>query len=708
MIEISRVNLKEIKFRLRHLLYGEYFTDAVRNTLTIILPVTILFYYDQHQAAIGTGIGALLISLTDLPGNRKDKFNSALSSIILFFIAALVTSFSLPYHLPMAVVVFVLVFAFAMLSIYGPRKGLTGMMATILSIFIMGLHPHDPLLFSLYVLSGSIWYYLISLIQIAIWPYRSLHHAIFECISTTATFLKAKAKCYDIAAPLEDCYKETIALHIKVNEKQELVRNLLLSDKSAMSPNNVRGRQLISVAKHVIDLYEQVTAVHYDYAFIRKAQSQTGALTLIIEIINLLAQELNNLSASFLTSRIRQKDLPVMDQLQYKITALVKLVQLQEAENAAILFKVIKNIEEIIAHIEGIKNDRKPVTETIEMDQQTAQYSLFLSPSLLSSAPLKAHFSIKSPIFRFSLRLSVLCLAAYLTTLFFPEEKYSYWMLLTIVIVARPRFGLTLKRNMERLSGTLTGAIMGLLLVLLVKQMAVLLVIAAVFLVGFFTFNRIKYSISVFCITGMVIICLNIYQGHVDHIISERLYYTLIGCAMTFGASYLFPVWETGQLKKLVSGAIEMNIRYLQEVSTELWGKKTDLTRIKLARKNAYLQLAKLSEALRYMLVEPHIARIDLDGIHLIETLNYRINAMIASISLSIDQFDQAGEKAIMLGNILDNLNYCLANQNGLNLATIKPGMHSGDRYLETKNTFTNQVDLLNTLSLELKSCFHA
>ncbi|MFD2146066.1 hypothetical protein [Mucilaginibacter antarcticus] len=63
---------------------SENTADALRNTLTVLLPL-LLLYSKLPQMAVGMSVGALLISLTDLPGNRRAKTRSALQCISIFF-----------------------------------------------------------------------------------------------------------------------------------------------------------------------------------------------------------------------------------------------------------------------------------------------------------------------------------------------------------------------------------------------------------------------------------------------------------------------------------------------------------------------------------------------------------------------------------------------------------------------------------------------
>jgi hypothetical protein len=39
---------------------GEYFSDALRTTITVVLPIILFFYLGNAEAAKGIGVGALL------------------------------------------------------------------------------------------------------------------------------------------------------------------------------------------------------------------------------------------------------------------------------------------------------------------------------------------------------------------------------------------------------------------------------------------------------------------------------------------------------------------------------------------------------------------------------------------------------------------------------------------------------------------------
>lgn len=627
--------LQVLKSQVLNFLLGEYFTDALRNTLVIVLPIVILFLMGQQQAAVGTGVGVLLISLTDLPGNRMQKFKTAYLSIGVFFFTSLIFTSVMYSPVYTAMAFLGATFLLSMLSLLGARAALTGTMAIILSTFLLGLHPRDPILFSIYILVGASWFYLVSLVQISMFPYRSLDHAVFECIKTTADFLRIKARCYDPEENLEDCYREAISLHFKISSKQDQVRTLLLSDKKAMKQDHPKGRQMLRKSIRVIELYEQITAIHYDYNEIRKGLSGSAALALIVRLIYRLADELDELNRISLIPAAKRRNITGFNDFGDLMVELRVICGYAEEDQRLILNRILRNLADIDLGITALRSDALLDQQGEEQLEDLPVYQRFLPAVSMSTREISADFSLKSPIFRFSLRLALTLCAAYILTLVFPSEKYSYWMLLTIVIVARPRFAMTWKRNKERLLGTAAGLVAAFLMLIFLKSVLLILVFSGVFLLGFFAFNRLNYAISVACITPSVILCLSIYHGHSPELFTGRLYYTLAGCAFAFAGVYLFPVWERGQLKQLIGSALSANQIYLDKVLDGRSQSRSAGHAQKLARKNAHTQIARLSESMQYMLMEPGSKIFNVHAVYSIQSLIFRINSVITSVLLA-------------------------------------------------------------------------
>ncbi|ULT24345.1 FUSC family protein [Sphingobacterium sp. E70] len=105
----------------------------------------------------------------------------------------------------------------------------------------------------------------------------------------------------------------------------------------------------------------------------------------------------------------------------------------------------------------------------------------------------------------------------------FLDFKYTYWILLTIAIVARPAFSMTKTRNIERIVGTFSGILIGISCLAFFESLPLLLSLSAIGLFGFFLFNRSNYMVSVIFITLGVVIALNLFEGNINLILGSRM-----------------------------------------------------------------------------------------------------------------------------------------------------------------------------------------
>ena len=653
-ITLYAQKLKHFAIRIR---YSEYLSDALRNTLAIIIPLVLFAYSGQLVAGISISIGTLFMSMCDIPGNRRDKLSASVIAMVSLAVTSFAIAASMPNPFYVALSVVMITFIFAMLSVFGNRLSLIGLIGTTLIAFTLGLHPKEPFIFSFYIILGAALYAVISLTQIYLWPYRSLHHAIFEAIQGTAALMRLRASAYNEGFDLRDFNASNISIHLKLNARQELIRSLLLRDRIAMSPDNQSGKKLLAAALDIIDLYEQVTAIHHDYGEIRAALAPTGALWKIHDVISQLTVQLEYSAAQFSITKTMDDDQSHQEDIAKKIDELLLLSTTISSSGGNLLAGIagnLKDISEIVARLSASYRMQLPATDLIE----TEVYKDFIPETSVSRKNLLAQFSLHAPVFRFALRLSLLCLIAITPTLFFPGQRYSYWLLLTVVIVNRPGFGLTRKRNTERLWGTLMGLLIGLLLAFV--PVSVQLGLAALGLLGFFLFNRTHYLWGVACVTVMVVLALNVYHGHVSQIISDRLLFTLAGCALSYVSIFIFPIWETPRISALILNALTASRHYLFCVATERKGFMNYFYRTKLARKDAYISFSFLSEALQSVRKEPLSNHIDLAGLEDVQVLIYQLNGAIAALALAKNTDVAMGDDAFE--SCLNDLDFCIAH----------------------------------------------
>jgi len=328
---------------------------------------------------------------------------------------------------------------------------------------------------------------------------------------------------------------------------------------------------------------------------------------------------------------------------------LQEMERLNETQRSIVL-KVVSNMNDIVRIIEMIRgNERRPEKHLRELSGSIS-YPLFITGDSFS---IREHLTLKSPIFRFSLRLAICFLFGFLLIWQLEPSKYSYWLFLTLVIVARPKFSITWKRNLQRLKGSMGGVVIGLIIVYFVKSPAVLLSFSVVFLLGFYAFNRLNYTISVLCITPAVILTLGSYQGHFDHLVHDRVIFTVWGCVIAIFATYLFPIWDSRQLKAKIVNAAKASLDYLGiAIQNRV---ERDENQSRMARKNANLSLSALSEAIESASQEPMRKHIDFNGLYGVQSTIYQINAIITSIYLSVNHKPGQADP-LLVSQIVSNL----------------------------------------------------
>ncbi len=611
-------------------LSSESLADGLRNTLSVIIPVFFLCFLQGVVPAMAGGLGVLLISITDTPGNRNQKINTAFRGLLVLGVTAVGTSYLWDKPVCCALFFFLMSFVWSMLGAFSVRAWLTGSSGIILACFIIGLKPSDPLNFSFWIIIGASWYLTISLIQAWRQPFRSLRFAIRECLNATADFLLLKKACYDKDVVIQQAYQMSMLGHLKVSEHQEAVRELLLSDYLVIKKNTVIGRKMLALALEVMALYEHVSAMSIDYRVLRNNLSGQ-ALALLKKQIKMLASWVEYLAYSAAKHKLSNNLLNRIEEIEMELADGINLGSNGvNGKEAYFLEQMEQHMSTIVKQLRNLTAILKKFGQNQTIETAGKDYVSFWDDAF-TFYKLKSAFNFQSPIFRFSSRMAIILSAVYLLSVFVLKGDFAYWLLLTIVVVVRPRSGITWKRNAERLIGTSAGVIVGSLLLLLVSDRVAICVIAAIFLWGYFSFIRLHYMVSVFFITIAVLIGLELLNGLTWSLWVERLWFTVLGCFFAALSLFIFPFWEHWSLKSLLQTAKNTNLNYLEACIGFL---KNQLSQqnLALARKASHTALARLSEGLNWLWPEPGKNKLNLADAKQIQTLLYRINAGITAL----------------------------------------------------------------------------
>ncbi|GAA4441261.1 FUSC family protein [Pontibacter saemangeumensis] len=617
--------------------FSEYFADGIRTTLAVLLPMLAFMQLGHLQSGIPVSIGALAASLADVPGPVAHKRNGLLIGTLVVFSVALLTGYARTNVFLMGTNILLVCFFLSMLTVYGNRAAVVGTAGLLVLVLVMGLAPENIWAFSGLLAAGGIWYLLLSMAFSRILPYRPAQHALGECIRETARFLKLKADFYSPATNLDEDYRKVIQQQTVVSEKQDAVRELLLHDRERAKETTDRDSVLVLTFVDVVDLYEQVAAIQFDYETMRQAFSGSGILEHIGSVIKLVADELNEIGWAIQSDTRFKHRLSLPEELE-QLKRRIEGAAVGNNENSSlVLKKLYDNLHRMAHRMEVIQRYFTSGETAAASQREELEYASFVSRQGYDLKLFRDNLTPTSAIFRHALRVALACLFGYILTKSVALGNHSYWVLLTIIVIMKPAFSLTKQRNYERLVGTLVGGVLGVLALALVQEKAIQFVLLVFFMIGTFSAFRISYVVSVIFMTPFILISFAFLGGAAYVLAQERIVDTLLGSAIAFTASYLlFPNWESEKLSGLMQKMLQANIGYLQKLETCVAGRGVSINEYKLARKEVYINSANLSAAFQRMISEPKRKQHNVDKVHSFLVLNHILSSNIAAVTSTL------------------------------------------------------------------------
>jgi len=620
--------------------YTQAFADGLRITVAILLPSLILSYFNNFALGLSMSLGATCVSITDAPGPVVHKRNGMMYCAVLIFITAIVTAFARMNIVTMGLEIVLFSFFFSMFNVYGTRAGAVGSACMLVLILTMDNPVQGSKIFAEggLILAGGIWYLLFSLLFHTIRPYRPAQRALGECIREIATYLSIKAEFYHTSSDLDDDYKKLLAQQVVVSEKQDAVRELLFKTRQILRETSSIGRRLVLAFVDAVDMFEDITATYYDYQSIRERFAATGILDEVSVLAKDMAHEMDAIGIAIQsnTAYIKKEDIEgKLIDLKIKVDAHIAAT----GSSSLVLKRLLVNMRNLHQRLKDVALYFNTGSIT-KGRTPSKEYRRFVSHQSFNSQLLFNNFSLKSSIFRHSLRVCIACITGFAIAKTISYGHHSYWIIMTVAFILRPAFGLTTQRNYHRILGTISGGLVGVLILLFVPNKTVLFVFMVIFMLGNYSFQRLNYLAMVFCTTPFVFILFRLLGYNIIDVAKERFIDTVIGCGLAFAANYfLFPSWESKQVKIYLEQMLKANLNYFQKLADGFAGLPVKRVDYKLARKEVYVSSANLSAAFQRMLSEPKSKQKANKQIHHFVVLNHIFFFNAASLArLVIEQ----------------------------------------------------------------------
>ena len=621
---------------LQYFFFGQDFADGLRVTLGILLPTLLLAQWKQFDLGLTVSLGAVCASLTDIPGPVYHKRNGLWICTALIFVVALLTGLARLNVWVLGAEILVLSFALTMLLVYGARAGAIGSAGLLIMILTMDREQTLPQLvgYAGLVLAGGVWYTLICLVFFRIRPYRPAQRALGECIHAIAEYLRLKAEFYDPETSLDKDYRLLVQQQVTVSERQDAARELLFKSRMIVRETTGTGRRLVLTFVDAVDLYEQITATYYDYAALRQRFNHTGVLAEVARLIRRMAVELDHLGLAIQANRppaSHHDRLPELEQLKLRIDRIGE----EEPGSNLVLRKILVQLRNLNQRLGELARESDPAFRPSAPQAGTeTDYSRFVSHQSLSPALLLGNLNMSSATFRHALRVSVAAIIGFAVARLLVGGHHSYWIVMTTVYMLKPGFSLTKERNIQRVTGTIVGGLIGVAVIWLVPNTKVQFGFLLVFMITAYSFQRLNYVVMVTFLTPFLVIMFHFLGIQYVAVIEERVVDTVIGCAIALTTGYvLFPRWESEQLAPYMLDVLRANRYYLHLLGEYLAGGSRSTTDYKLARKDVYISSANLAAAFQRMLSEPKSKQRHEAEVHQFVVLNLILSSNVATLA---------------------------------------------------------------------------
>jgi uncharacterized membrane protein YccC len=175
---------------------------------------------------------------------------------------------------------------------------------------------------------------------------------------------------------------------------------------------------------------------------------------------------------------------------------------------------------------------------------------------------LRASLGASTEAGRHALRLAVVAAVAEVIVQA-ADLPHGYWIVLTVFIVLRPDYSSTVYRGLQRAAGTVVGAGLGILTVLLVhiSETALLTGIAVCLLAAYavFTVNYLLYAVF---LTDFVVVLLALLGLPAVPTALDRLIGTGIGTGLAMLAFLVWPTWEGASATEKFARQFDVYGRY--------------------------------------------------------------------------------------------------------------------------------------------------
>ena len=646
------------------------FINAAKVTIASVIPVLVFHFLGHFEIGFTIALGAFYTYPSDIPSTLVHKIKGLIVASFIVSGVNLLVNFAYPYPIVFYPFLAFLLFICSMISVYGQRATLVSFSALI-SISLSFGHLHEgweAFEYSGYIFAGGILYLIVSLLFHFIQPYKYVELQIAEGIKLTAKYLKLRGDLWSPEANRKAIIEKQLNVQVELNLIHEDLRKVLIGNQNT-SGTTSQNRKMLLVFITLVEIQELALYTSFDHSKLHeKFDKHPDVLRTYQNVAYKLASTLKKLSKNVhhIAKYVDRHDLKnELDALEFAIFDYEKRLGKDEAaEGVLMLTNMLKYAKNQVGKIKIIQRAFSLAMQSFKLKDKDKELEKFLTPQYYPLNTLVENLSFSSSIFRHSLRLTITIIIGFIIGQFLPFQNV-YWILLTIVVIMRPGYGLTKERSYNRIFGTVLGGLLAFGIVSVIQNHVALSILSIICMLLGISFTQINYKISATFVTMYVVFIYGILVPNIVEVIQFRILDSLAGAILAFLANqFLWPAWEFINTPIHIENSIRANRNYLKEIA-DFYNKKGEVpTSYRLARKHAFVEIGNLMTSFQRMMQEPKSKQKQLPFVNKLVVLNHSLLSALASLSTYIQshQTTSASESFnYIIKTILLNLEHSIS-----------------------------------------------
>src|SRR6516162_6009488 len=539
--------------------------EGLRAAVGITLPAVVGVMLDHLSWGILCSFATLWTLSCDVGGAYRQKA-IGLAGSGLTMLAAYIFSGWMIQSVPNYVVgTFLWVFAGTIIGITGNAAAQAGLVSsTIVVTSVVLFVPSEFGVRFFLCLLGVCWALALCL---ALWPLKPFA-PLFRALSTSCLKLANLADSFWLGTPVVGSAATNLQFALAYDalmNSLEPCRSIWGAVRARRGGPTMRSMQLLTLIEQVDDVARTLVALREVVNLAGRQKWLDDARVYLLDVTGSLSRTSREIAGAVAVQGRSVSTADLESALQRVESFLVP-----ESGSDAPLHSGQQELERTVRHLANqvitlaeIAGELKSGSEIVRQPPE-ARFAPKHSGRINPLSEVRNNLTFRSVSFRHALRLGVATgLGSLLASVF--HLTRGYWIPMTVVLVLKPNFGGTLQRSVQRVTGTICGALLAAALLLFLKDSILLLPMLAGLSFATFTLRNRNYGLFALALTPMVMVMLDVAHPITTADSIFRILYTVIGSVVALVSGYaLFPVWESQRLPFYIAEALRSQVAFIR------------------------------------------------------------------------------------------------------------------------------------------------